>query len=147
MLKRVCQMMWVLALAACSSITAPGSGGGAANATSAQVTGTVTYLQRMALPPTAVLTVRLVDVSRSDAAALIIAEQVIRTEGRQVPFSFAIGYNGSRIDQRLSYAVQARIEDAGQLLFISDQRYPVITQGGVRHVDMVLRAAGGQGGR
>ena len=124
-------------LAGCSTASVvPGVGGVA----SAQVTGTVTYRERIALPPDAVVKVQLVDVSRADAPAIVLGEQLIDTAGRQVPFRFAIAYDPARIDERMSYAVQARIESGGRLLFISDQRHAVITRGAPGHVDLVLKA-------
>jgi len=127
----------VLLLAGCSHAqVVPGSGGGP---TTSQVTGSVTYRERIALPPTAVVTVRLVDVSLADAPSLLITEQVIRTEGRQVPFEFALAYDASRILPSRTYAVQARIEDGGKLLFISDTMNPVITRDAPSRVDIVLR--------
>ncbi len=99
----------------------------------------MTYRERIALPPTAVVHVRLVDVSRADAPAVLIAEQVIRTEGRQVPFEFALAYDESRILPAHTYAVQVRIEDGGKLLFISDTVHPVITRGAPFRVDIVVR--------
>ncbi len=133
----------VLLLAGCSHAqVAPGSGGGPTshvNPATSQVTGSVTYRERIALPPTAVITVRLVDVSRADAPSVLISEQVIRTEGRQVPFEFALAYDTSRILTSHTYAVQARIEDGGKLLFISDTMNPVITRDAPRRVDIVLR--------
>jgi len=42
---------------------------GCGNLTDAYVTGTATYLQRIALPPNAVITVRIEDVSKADAPA------------------------------------------------------------------------------
>ncbi len=106
-----------------------------------QVTGSVTYRERIALPPTAVVQVRLVDVSRADAPAVLIAEQVIRTEGRQVPFEFALAYDESRILPAHTYAVQVRIEVGDKLLFISDTMHPVITRGAPSRVDIVVRRA------
>jgi len=41
-----------------------------------------------------------------------------------------------------AHAVQARIEDGGRLMFISDQNYAVITRGAPAHVDLVLKAVG-----
>lgn len=93
------------------------------------VTGQVTYLQRVALSPSAVVDVTLADVSRADAPAVVIATQRIETLGRQVPFAFALAYDPARIDQRFTYAVSARISDAGRLLFVSTRRYAVITGG------------------
>ena len=46
------------------------------------VTGTVDYRERMALPPDAVVEVRLSDVSRQDVAAPVIAETTVLPEGR-----------------------------------------------------------------
>lgn len=112
-----------------------------------EVTGTVTYRQRIAIPATAVITVRLVDVSRADAAASVLGEQTIHAAGRQVPFSFAIPVRGMEMDARKTYALQARIENDGALLFISDRHYPVITRGAGTRVDMVLQAVGGAGDR
>lgn len=106
----------------------------------AEVSGTVTYRERIALPATATVTVKLVDVSRADAPAIVLGEQVMATAGRQVPFSFVIGYDPGGIDPRHTYAVQARIEDGGNLLFISDRHYAVITREAPDRVDMTLTA-------
>jgi putative lipoprotein len=89
-----------------------------------------------------VIKVQLLDVSRADAPAVVLGEQLIQAEGRQAPFVFAIVYDAARIQPQMSYAVGARIEDGGRLLFISDQRYAVLTRGAPTHVDMVLRAVG-----
>lgn len=96
----------------------------------ATVTGTVTYLQRIALPSDAVVTVRIEDVSKADAVAEVIGEQVIQTEGKQVPIPFEVPYDAGQIDDRFSYSLRVRIEDsAGKLLFINDTSVPVITRG------------------
>ena len=85
-----------------------------------EVTGTVTYLQRIALPEDAVLTVQIQDVSIADAPARVIGEQVIRKPG-QVPIPYIVEYRYRDIDDSHIYAMQARIEDAdGKLLFIND---------------------------
>jgi uncharacterized lipoprotein YbaY len=97
---------------------------------SSLVTGTVTYLLRIALPPNALIEVSLADVSRADAPARILASQTIQAGDRQVPFAFALPYDPAQIDSRFSYAVQARITVDGQLRFINTTRTPVITNGG-----------------
>ena len=104
------------------------------------VSGTVAYRERSALPPDAVVIVRLVDVSRADAAAVVLGEQRIEAAGRQVPFAFAVPYDPSRIEASHEYAVQARIELGGRLLFISDQRHPVLTRGAPASANIVVRA-------
>ncbi len=128
-------LVWMLA--GCSTLNALRGGGGAEQAV---VTGSVSYRQRIALPPDALLRVQLVDVSRADAPALVLSELVIYTHGRQVPLSFELAYGPVNIEAHHRYAVQARIEIGGRLRFINDQRYPVITQGAPSHVDMLLQA-------
>ncbi|MBW4653174.1 MAG: YbaY family lipoprotein [Kaiparowitsia implicata GSE-PSE-MK54-09C] len=91
------------------------------------VSGTVTYRPRIALPPNAVVEVSLVDVSRADAPATVLACQALVTNGRQVPFAFDLAYDPNQIDSRLTYAVQARISVEGQLQFINTSRFNVIT--------------------
>ncbi len=132
-----------LVAASIAGCAAPAVGPSSGTGSSAsRVTGTVTYMQRIALPPSATVKVQLVDVSRADAPATVLGEQIITAGGKQAPFSFEIPYDPAKIDPRFSYAVQARIEDAGKLLFINDTRYAVITRGAPNHVDMVLRAVG-----
>jgi putative lipoprotein len=126
-----------VALGGCTA-NSPGTSNG--DPVTAEVSGTVTYRERIALPATATVKVQLVDVSRADAPAVVLGEQVIATAGRQVPFSFVIGYDPGRIDPRHTYAVQARIEDSGKLLFISDQHYAVITREAPDRVDITLTA-------
>jgi uncharacterized lipoprotein YbaY len=121
-------------------LVSPSGAAAPAPAATARVTGTVTYLQRVALPPAAVVKVQLVDVSRADAPAMVLGEHVIVAGGKQVPIAFEIAYDPARIAANHSYAVQARIEEDGRLRYINDQRHAVITHGAPTHVDMVLKA-------
>ena len=105
----------------------------------ARVTGTVTYLQRIALTPGAVVEVKLLDVSRAGAPALTIAEQVIRPAGRQVPISFELRYDPARIEERRRYAIQARILEGGRLRFINTESYLVITGGHPDTVNVIVK--------
>jgi uncharacterized lipoprotein YbaY/heat shock protein HslJ len=93
------------------------------------VTGTVTYLQRIALPDDAVVKVQIYNASLADATE-VLGEQIIETGGQQVPIPFDVAYNPDDINENLMYSVSARIEDSAEnLLFISDTVTPVITQG------------------
>ncbi|MFQ4139921.1 YbaY family lipoprotein [Nodosilinea sp. PGN35] len=103
---------------------------------SASVTGTVTYLPRIAMPPHAVLEVSLLDVSRADAPAITLASQSVVFGDRQVPIPFELVYNPDQIDPRFSYAVQARILVDGDLRFINTSRFAVITQGNPTEVEV-----------
>jgi putative lipoprotein len=111
----------------------------------ASVTGSVTYLQRSALPPDTVVTVRIEDVSRADAPAEVIGEQVIQTEGAQVPIPFEVTYDPGQIVENHSYSLRVRIEDgAGNLLFINDTSVPVITRGHpTQDIEVIVVPTGG----
>lgn len=94
-----------------------------------EVTGTVVYRQRIALPPEAIMTVQIQDVSLADAPAIVIGELVIDEPG-QVPIPYAVEYRYRDVEDSHRYAMQARIEDSeGNLLFINDTSFPVLTQG------------------
>jgi putative lipoprotein len=106
-------------LAACASTGAPTPG-------SVTLTGTATYLQRIALPPDSRLVVTISDVSLADAPSTTIAETETATAGRQMPLPFSLTYDPARIEPRRTYAVSARILDGqGQLAWITDTRNPL----------------------
>jgi len=108
----------------------------------AEVTGTVSYRQRIALTPRAIVQVKLVDISRAGASSTIIAKQTIKPAGRQVPIPFAIQYDPSRINPRNRYSIQARILEDGRLRFINSQAYLVLTEGFPTTVNVILTPVG-----
>ena len=101
----------------------------------ARVTGTVFYLERIALPPGAVLKVQLIDGSIADAPADVIAQETIQVT-TQVPIPFSLSYDPHRIIPSHTYAVQARIEVDGKLRFINTSSNPVVTNGKPASVDV-----------
>lgn len=104
------------------------------------VTGTAAYRQRIAMPPDALLTVRVEDVSRADVAAPVLAEMTEVFGERQVPISFALKVPGTAIDPNGSYALRATITVGGELRFTTTRRYAVITRGAPTQVDLRLDA-------
>ena len=102
------------------------------------VTGTVTYRERIALPPTAVVEVTVADVSRADAPAVVVGRQRIETPG-QVPISFRVEYDPAAIDPRRRYAVRATIFNGADSMFTSTETTLVITQGHGMRADLLLR--------
>lgn len=86
------------------------------------ITGEVLYRERIALPPHAVLTVQLVDVSLADAPSTVVGQQKIDPAG-QVPIKFSVPFNPAAIQPTLSYALQARITVDDRLWFINDVRH------------------------
>ncbi|PFG45901.1 putative lipoprotein [Vibrio sp. ES.051] len=97
------------------------------------ITGTVAYRERIALPPNAVVTVSLEDVSLADAPAKVLAKQTFETQGKQVPFSFELNYDSNEIKPNHRYSVRARIEVDSKLRFISDTHNAVITDQAQTH--------------
>ncbi len=107
------------------------------------VTGTITYRERIALPPNAIVNVQLQDVSLQDVAATVIGETTITTPG-QVPIPFEVMYDQADINPSNTYSVRATITVDGQLWFTNTSAYPVITRGNPNQVDMVLTFVRGQ---
>jgi uncharacterized lipoprotein YbaY len=105
----------------------------------ASVTGTVSYLQRMALPPNAVIQVALLDVSQRDDTEKVIAEQKLNLGQRQVPVPFTLKFDPAKIDQKHAYAVSAKITVDGKMWFATEQAYPVLTEGKPSHVELILK--------
>ncbi|WP_192181374.1 YbaY family lipoprotein [Mesorhizobium amorphae] len=94
------------------------------NAAEKTLKGEVMYRERIALPPNAVLSVQLADVSLADAPAAIIGERKVAPAG-QVPIKFEISFDPQVIRPNMTYALQARITVDDRLMFISDTRHQV----------------------
>lgn len=103
----------------------------------AKVTGNVTYRQHLTLTPDAVVTVQLTDVSRQDVAAVVLAEQIITKPGT-VPIPFQLDYDPDSIKPAHRYAVQARIEERGKLLYVNDTIHFVLTHGNPSTAELVV---------
>ena len=87
------------------------------------VTGDVWYRERIALPPNAILTVQIQDISKADAPAKVIAEMIQQHIFTPTPFSFSL--NKDSLKPRNTYAISAKITDNGKLLFINTQSYRI----------------------
>lgn len=86
------------------------------------LTGTVVHVERMALPPDAVLTVTLEDVSRADAPAAVLGQMTVALNGRQSPIPFSVLYPRSAVNPAAIYAARARITVGDRLLFTTTDR-------------------------
>lgn len=115
---------------------APLFAAGGAAAAPASLRGSVSYRERIALPPGATVIVRLIDVSLADAPSQTIAETTIRPRG-QVPVPFVLRYDDRDIRGRRSYALSAEIREGDRLLFTTTRRYSVLA-GGRDDTDLVL---------
>ena len=100
---------------------------------------TVTYRERILLPPGHALTVTLSDVSLADAPARDLAKTTVPLEGRGPPYSVALTIPAASLDPRHEYAVRAEIHDGrGGLRFTTDTRHSVLTRGAPDRADIVL---------
>ncbi|MET3050954.1 YbaY family lipoprotein [Pseudomonas alkylphenolica] len=106
-------------LAACSSNPSPPK---------ASLEGEVFYLQRIALPPAATLSVALQDVSLMDTPAVTLASQNGPIKGN-VPLPFHLNYDPAQVKPGHRYAISARIELDGKLLFINTEHHGVQLDG------------------
>lgn len=133
MIARYCTLfatwMGIVALSGCAAVPP-----------TASITGSASYRERMALPPDAVLDVRLEDVSRADAPAVEIGGATVQPAG-QVPIRFEIPYDPARVQAGHRYQVRASIKAGGTLLFVTDTAYPVLGADGACHVDLLLKRA------
>jgi putative lipoprotein len=80
----------------------------------------VTYLQRVALTPEAMVQVELRDAAIPEGNGPPIAKQVIQRPG-QVPVAFALPYLPTSLLPGHRYVLSARISDRGQLQFVTEQ--------------------------
>ena len=90
--------------------------------------GSVSYRERIALPPHALLEVRLLDVSLADAPAKTLAVTRVKTRHR-MPIPYRLRYDEARLKPGRRYALQARITVNGQLWFITTTRHSIFAGG------------------
>jgi putative lipoprotein len=129
----------VLFIGAVALIAVAGCAWAQNNASQGNVTGTVTYRERMALPPDAAIDIRLEDTSLQDAPAKLVGESVFAAAGQQVPIAFQVAYNPAEINPAHTYQLGANITINGELKFASTTAYPVITQGAPMQANLVLQ--------
>jgi putative lipoprotein len=133
-----------LTLAACASTPQPpppSPEGQMPPATQLQLTGTVTYRERVALTPEAVVQVEVVEQRPDGGTGAVVGEQTLRNPG-QVPISFAVAIPSERVRPEATYVVRARITDAGRVL-TTPEPVPVLTQGNrSSDVQLLVRSGG-----
>lgn len=85
-----------------------------------KIEGEVFYRERIMLPPGAELEVQLEDISKADAMATVMATVSYTLDGGP-PYPFTIEYDPARIDERMRYALRARITTDGELRFTNTE--------------------------
>lgn len=108
------------------------------------IAGSVDYRIRSALPPAAVLIVRVQNLARAGTPARTLAEQRIELAGQQVPIHFQTTIDRDLIGKKGRVTVTAHIEHRGKLLFVGDKAYPALHNGQPLPVDISLQPVGRQ---
>ena len=103
--------------------------------------GHVSHLDEGRLPVSAVITVELQETAGTETS--VIASGGIEEAGNQLPLFWVVEYFPDDIDETNTYAVVARIEDEGTLLYVSDAPTPVtagdlLNEDGELEVDVVF---------
>ncbi|OUJ06801.1 YbaY family lipoprotein [Acetobacter malorum] len=109
-----------------------------AQAATTTLRGSVTYRERMALPPS-VVEVRLLDISLADAKAPVLARTSLRAT-RQVPIPFTLKFNRALLKAGHSYALDATIFVEGRPWFVTTTQTPV-PKGNTSDIMLVLSRA------
>lgn len=136
MLRIMTTLFLATVLTACST---PPEAGADAGIDMTEVAVSVTYRERILLPPGHRLSVRLEDVSLADAPSRVLAESAETLDGRAPPYPVTLSVRETDIDPRHTYAVRAEIRDPeGALRFTTDTRYSVLTQGAGTRADIIL---------
>ena len=110
------------------------------------VWGTLSKLDRMALPAGTRAKVLLVDGARMDAPAVELGSTLIETSGNQVPLHFLVRYDPARTASPARLLLQARIETAkGELMYITDTANTIPNEGPAPSpIELMLVRTGGQ---
>ncbi len=121
-------MLVIAFAAAAGACRAPGAPGGDAGPRPA-LRGTLTYPQRMALPPGAIVTVALVE-QRGKATSAVLLRETSFPAPNEMPIGFQLPYDPEAIDPSRHYALRARITDArGAIHWATRRPVPVLTHG------------------
>lgn len=105
------------------------------------LTGTVNYRARIALPPSAVITVRLLDITQKEAPAIVLGEKSISNPGN-VPIAFSLAYPFGGIAPSRNYVIDARIEVDGRLRFYTMKQHEVTPQNAADPHELWLELSG-----
>jgi putative lipoprotein len=114
----------------------------AAEAAPGILLGTVTYRERIALPEDGEAYLWIVDTTPGIITTqVVIAEVTVQSGGKQVPISFTLPYDPTRIAADHDYGLRAVIRSKGKTMFETKDATAVITKGRPGRVDLVLTRA------
>ena len=101
------------------------------------VSGSIYIRQKIALPPDAALTVTLSDASLANAPAKVLAQRVVRTEGKQAPFHYVLPFNPADVQPDARILLSAAITLDNKVIFMADSVKSAVNNGGTK-IDLTL---------
>ncbi|MEZ6057505.1 MAG: YbaY family lipoprotein [Planctomycetaceae bacterium] len=104
-----------------------------------QITGSITYQERYALPRDAVATVELREILRAGAPPTTLSRKVIN-QITQIPINFAVDFDPSQIDRNRQYVLSASITSSGRTLFSSREMVTCINDGRTTNVPVLVQS-------
>ena len=108
------------------------------------IKGSVWYRERIMLPSDAVVRVTLEDVSKADVKAEVIATTSFATRGAP-PWDFILEFDPARISDKNRYAIRARIEADGHLMFINKEHIPAFADHSKTPLKILVSRTGDKG--
>ncbi len=103
-----------------------------------RITGTLTYGEALDLPPNAIVTVQLIDLTRQATGVSVRGERSAQTNGQQKPIPFEIMYNPATIRTADNFIVRATITVDGKVWFTTTRNYLVLTHGRAKTANVTL---------
>lgn len=107
----------------------------------ASVSGTATSHEMKKLGPDAVAYVRLADITKDGVQGKTVAQEKFKP-GADDAMPFELRFKAKEIDPKRDYALDVRVVDNGELVFITRGAEPVLTKGNPSAVDVKLEQAG-----
>lgn len=126
-MRQLANLALVLGLLACSDCATPSGPAQPSASHQGVFSGTVTYRERAALPPNALVTVRLWDALEPPSTATV-GEVKFPAQG-EVPLPFELFFDPGLIQPTHPYGARARITAEGVTLYESTTPVSVLTQG------------------
>jgi putative lipoprotein len=137
-----CRNKWnavPIAFAVLAGILSAGAKGKPQSESRPEVSGTVTYREKMLLPKVADVKILVFELDGQKEPKTIV-ERLIPTEGRQVPIPFKVLLPQS-VNREHDYSLGAEILIGGKLWFSTTKMTLVLTHGNPSEVHMVLSRA------
>jgi putative lipoprotein len=109
------------------------------------ISGTVTYLPRIPLQNDAEIRVWIEDMGLAGEEG-VLAEDVISTEGRQVPIPFIIQYDPYAVSEESRYQLRVEIHSGDGILLWETRDPPAVITRGAPTEDVEVRVERARGG-